>query len=113
MYNIANMSPEAILLRSFALLNRRPAGTLEVRAQVKQAHGNLRGPTFIAIHELFDKVADVVEEYSDKIAEWVRSLAAPRIAAPGRLHQCLDTSGRFSATPPPYRLGKGRDPALP
>ena len=36
---------------------------------MKQAHWNVRGPTFIAIHELFDKVADVVEEYSDKIAE--------------------------------------------
>jgi DNA-binding ferritin-like protein len=113
MYNIADMSPEAILLGSVALLNRRPAGAIEVRAQVKQVHGNVRGPTLIAIHELFDKVADVVEGYSDKIAEWARSLAAPRIAAPGRVHQCLNTFGRFSATPPPCRLGKDRDPALP
>ena len=29
----------------------------------------MRGPTFIAIHELFDKVADLVEGYSDTIAE--------------------------------------------
>jgi DNA-binding ferritin-like protein len=113
MYNIANMSPEAILLGSVALLNRHRAGALEGRTQVKQAHGNLRGPTFIAIHELFDKVTDVVEGYSDKIAERARSLAAPRIAAPGRLHQRLNAFGRFSATPPPCRLGKDRDPALP
>jgi len=36
---------------------------------MKQAHWNLRGPGFIAIHELFDKVSIAVEEFSDQVAE--------------------------------------------
>lgn len=109
MYNIANASTEAILLGSVALLNRHQAGTIEVHAQVKSGHGNVHGPTLIAIHELFDKVSDVVEGYSDKIAEGARSPAARRMAAPG----CSNAFGRFNPTPPPCRLGTGRDPALP
>jgi hypothetical protein len=66
-----------------------------------------------AIQELFDKVADMVEGYSDKIAEWTGARAARRTATPGRLHQCLNALRRFSTTPLPYRLGEGRAPALP
>ena len=69
MYKTANTLPEQIRSRSVALLNRHLAAAIDLHAQIKQAHWNVRGPTFIAIHELFDKVADVVEEYSDKIAE--------------------------------------------
>jgi starvation-inducible DNA-binding protein len=69
MYNTANTLPEQIRSRSVALLNRHLAAAIDLHAQVKQAHWNVRGPTFIAIHELFDKVADIVEDYSDKIAE--------------------------------------------
>jgi len=69
MYKTANTLPEQIRSRSVALLNRHLAAAIDLHAQVKQAHWNVRGPTFIAIHELFDKIADVVEVYSDKIAE--------------------------------------------
>ena len=69
MYKTANTLPEQIRSRSVALLNRHLAAAIDLHAQIKQAHWNVRGPTFIAIHELFDKIADVVEEYSDKIAE--------------------------------------------
>jgi starvation-inducible DNA-binding protein len=69
MYRTANSLPEQIRSRSVTLLNRHLAAAIDLHAQVKQAHWNVRGPTFIAIHELFDKVAGVVEEYSDKIAE--------------------------------------------
>ena len=72
MYKTANTLPEQIRSRSVALLNRHLAAAIDLHAQIKQAHWNVRGPTFIAIHELFDKVADVVEEYSDKIAERAR-----------------------------------------
>jgi hypothetical protein len=45
------------------------AAAIDLHAQVKQAHWNVRGPSFIAIHELFDKVSGEVENYSDLIAE--------------------------------------------
>jgi pimeloyl-ACP methyl ester carboxylesterase len=32
-------------------------------------HWNVKGPTFIALHELFDKVNEAVEDYVDDIAE--------------------------------------------
>jgi starvation-inducible DNA-binding protein len=69
MYKTANTLPEQIRSRSVALLNHHLAAAIDLHAQIKQAHWNVRGPTFIAIHELFDKIANVVEEYSDKIAE--------------------------------------------
>jgi starvation-inducible DNA-binding protein len=47
---------------------RLPAA-IDLHAQLKQAHWNVRGPGFIAIHELFDKVSVQVENHSDLIAE--------------------------------------------
>ena len=44
--------------------------------QLKQAHWNVRGPTFIAVHELFDKVAGEAESYSDLLAERAAGLGA-------------------------------------
>jgi len=43
---------------------------------LKQAHWNVRGPTFIAVHELFDKVAEEAESYSDLLAERAAGLGA-------------------------------------
>ena len=69
MQKTANTLSKNIRAKSVGLLNRHLAAAIDLHAQVKQAHWNVRGPTFIAIHELFDKVADAVEEYSDTIAE--------------------------------------------
>jgi len=55
--------------QSVELLNKHLAAAIDLHAQVKQAHWNVRGPGFIAIHELFDKVSAEVEKYSDLIAE--------------------------------------------
>ena len=57
------------------VLNRHLAGAIDLHAQVKQAHWNVRGPAFIAIHELLDKVAETVEGYSDTIAERAGALS--------------------------------------
>src|SRR5438445_1142604 len=69
MQKIANTLSKNIRAKSVAVLNRHLAAAIDLHAQVKQAHWNVRGPTFIGIHELFDKVADTVEGYSDTIAE--------------------------------------------
>jgi starvation-inducible DNA-binding protein len=97
MYKTANTLPEQIRSRSVALLNRHLAAAIDLHAQVKQAHWNVRGPTFIAIHELFDKIADVVEEYSDKIAERAGTLGG---TAEGTVQTATERS--FLQ---PYRLG--------
>lgn len=51
------------------LLNARLADAIDLQSQVKQAHWNVKGPNFIALHELFDKINEGVEEYVDELAE--------------------------------------------
>jgi starvation-inducible DNA-binding protein len=69
-----NTLSENIRAQSVELLNKHLAAAIDLHAQVKQAHWNVRGPAFIAIHELFDKVSTDVETYSDLIAERARGL---------------------------------------
>ena len=57
-----------------ALLNRRLADAVDLQLQLKQAHWNVKGPNFIGLHELFDKVAEAVESYVDLIAERIVQL---------------------------------------
>jgi len=52
-----------------ALLNQQLAEALDLGLQVKQAHWNVKGPSFIALHELFDEVADEIAESVDELAE--------------------------------------------
>lgn len=64
-----NTLSENIRTQSVELLNKHLAAAIDLHAQMKQAHWNVRGPGFIGIHELFDKVSEAVEIYSDMIAE--------------------------------------------
>ena len=56
------------------LLNRQLADTLDLYTQVKQAHWNVKGPSFIALHELFDKLAEDLEDPVDDMAERITAL---------------------------------------
>src|ERR1700751_561698 len=51
------------------LLNQQLADILDLGLQAKQAHWNVKGPHFIGLHELFDRVAEELEEFTDGIAE--------------------------------------------
>jgi starvation-inducible DNA-binding protein len=69
-----------------AYLNQLLADALDLETQTKQAHWNVRGENFIALHELFDKVHGVVEEAVDQLAERVvqlggQALGTARVAA--------------------------------
>lgn len=64
-----NTLSEKIRIQSVELLNKHLAAAIDLHAQVKQAHWNVRGPGFIAIHELFDRVSVEVENFSDMLAE--------------------------------------------
>jgi starvation-inducible DNA-binding protein len=55
-------------------LNERLADAIDLGAQTKHAHWNVKGPHFIALHELFDKVAENVEEHVDELAERITAL---------------------------------------
>ena len=56
------------------LMNQRLADAVDLQLQMKQAHWNVKGPSFIGLHELFDKVARTVESYVDMIAERIVQL---------------------------------------
>lgn len=52
-----------------ALLNARLLDAIDLQLQAKQAHWTVKGMQFIALHELFDKVAEAAEGATDLIAE--------------------------------------------
>ena len=89
MYRTSNTLSENIRSKAAELLNRHLAAAIDLHAQVKQAHWNVRGPAFIAIHELLDKVAEAVEDYSDTIAERAGALGA---TAEGTIHVAVQRS---------------------
>ncbi len=74
MHPTHNTLSENIRARSVELLNKHLAAAIDLHGQVKQAHWNVRGPGFIAVHTLFDKVAEEVEGFSDLVAERARGL---------------------------------------
>src|SRR5262249_509489 len=69
MFKTRNDLPEAARVKAIELLNARLADCKDLQTQVKQAHWNVKGPNFISLHLLFDKINDDVENYVDEIAE--------------------------------------------
>jgi starvation-inducible DNA-binding protein len=57
-----------------AILNARLADAIDLKSQAKQAHWNVKGPHFIGLHELFDRVSTETELHIDEIAERITSL---------------------------------------
>src|SRR5437016_13856192 len=56
------------------LLNRRLADAIDLQLQSRQAYWNVKGPHFMALRELFDKVVQAVEEDANLIAEHIVQL---------------------------------------
>ena len=65
----AKSKPKSAPQSVTAVLNQALATTLDLKLQTKQAHWNVTGENFIALHELFDQVATAVEGYADQLAE--------------------------------------------
>ena len=74
MYPTVNDLSEKIRVETVRLLNARLADAIDLQTQAKQAHWNVKGPNFIALHKLFDEVVEAVEDYVDEIAERARKL---------------------------------------
>lgn len=69
MHHTRNDLPADARKKLIDLLNARLADAIDLATQVKQAHWNVKGPSFIALHKLFDEVRDSVDEAVDEIAE--------------------------------------------
>lgn len=85
------------------LLNARLADSIDLKSQAKQAHWNVKGISFIALHELFDQVATGVEDYSDTIAERVTILGG---TAEGTVRVSAEKS---TLSQYPMEISEGRD----
>ncbi len=85
------------------LLNNRLADLIDLQLQTKQAHWNVKGPTFIALHELFDSVAEEIEDFVDDVAERIVALGG---IAEGTL---AAVSKRTTISPYSLTLTSGRD----
>lgn len=88
--------------RLAGLLNARLADAIDLRLQAKQAHWNVKGPQFIALHELFDKLAGELEGYVDDMAERITALGG---IAEGTLQA---VAGRTKLDAYPLDIGEGR-----
>jgi len=74
MYPTKNTLPEKVRTQISGLLQDHLCSSLDLVSQAKQAHWNVKGPDFISLHELFDKIAEDAEEYVDLIAERIVQL---------------------------------------
>jgi starvation-inducible DNA-binding protein len=69
MFKTKNDLSEVVRGKVIALLNARLADAVDLQTQIKHAHWNVKGPHFIALHELFDEINEEVLDYVDEIAE--------------------------------------------
>ena len=68
-FDTCNDLPPAMRQSMIELLNERLVDVIDLELQAKQAHWNIKGPNFVGLHELFDRVALQAREYADEIAE--------------------------------------------
>ncbi len=74
MYDTENDISQKSRSQLNALMNLRLADAVDLQMQMKQAHWNVKGPHFIGLHELFDRIDEAVESYVDLIAERIVQL---------------------------------------
>jgi starvation-inducible DNA-binding protein len=74
MYETENDLRKDTRAEVIGIVNQRLADIIDLQTQLKQAHWNVKGPHFIGLHELFDKIAEEVESYVDLIAERIVQL---------------------------------------
>jgi len=71
------------------LLQQRLNDAIDLDAQLKHAHWNVKGPQFFQLHQLLDSVHDAIEEAVDLIAERITALGG---TADGRLKTAVNGS---------------------
>ena len=92
-----NTLHEKVRIQVALLLNKHLAAAIDLHAQMKQAHWNVRGPAFISVHKLFDEVSTEVENFSDMLAERAGGLGS---VAQGTVQIAVENSFLI-----PYPLG--------
>jgi starvation-inducible DNA-binding protein len=94
--------PEQARQHLVEVLNGRLALAIDLALQAKQAHWNVKGPSFAGLHDTFDKVADEAHEFVDLLAERAVQLGG---VAEGTVQS---VAGRTSLPAYPLELFEGR-----
>jgi starvation-inducible DNA-binding protein len=84
------------------VLNARLADAIDLQFQAKQAHWNVKGPSFIALHQLFDAIAGDLGGHVDDMAERITALGG---TAEGTIQA---VAGRSKLPVYPLGLTEGR-----
>ncbi|RIK85715.1 MAG: DNA starvation/stationary phase protection protein Dps [Hyphomicrobiales bacterium] len=88
---------------SIELLNARLADAIDLALLTKQAHWNVKGPQFIAIHEMLDGFRATVDGHVDTIAERAVQLG-------GQAYGTVQAvAGKTTLKPYPTDISKTRD----
>ena len=103
MHPTKNDLPAKVRSRVLGTLGDRLADATDFMLQTKQAHWNVKGSNFIALHELFDKINEAAEEWVDLIAERIIQLGG---TAEGTVQA---TAKRTSLAEYPLDITKGED----
>lgn len=86
-----------------AILNQSLADAADLRSQTKQAHWNVKGPNFIALHELFDRISAELDAHVDNIAERITTLGGTALGT-------VRLSAQYSSLPEyPHEITDGVD----
>src|SRR5262245_31177659 len=99
-----NNIPAENRTKLISLLNQQLADTFDLVSQTKFAHWNVKGPHFIALHKLFDKLAETLRDHGDEIAERATALGG---VAMGTVRQ----TAAMSHTPE-FPTGTSKDMAV-
>lgn len=74
---------ESIRAKVIETLNQTLADALDLELQARQAHWNVKGPSFIALHELFARLSRELNGFADDLAERIATLGG---VAVGTIH---------------------------
>jgi starvation-inducible DNA-binding protein len=103
MYKTKNDLPEKVRIQVSGLLQERLSDAIDLVSHSKQAHWNVKGPSFIALHELFDKVYEHAGDYADLLAERILQLG-------GIAHGTVRVAAKQSKLPEyPLTLSTGKE----
>jgi starvation-inducible DNA-binding protein len=103
LFRTKNDIPATARAEVAGLLNQRLADCIDLQTMCKQAHWNVKGPQFIALHKLFDEINDAVEDYVDLIAERITQLGGVAEGTVGAVAE------RTALAAYPLTISKGED----
>jgi starvation-inducible DNA-binding protein len=84
--------PEATRIKIIAIVHARLADVVDLQSQLRQAHWAVRGPQFIAYHELFGELYESLGEPIDDLAERIGQLG-------GKVRATLRASAAMTTLP--------------